>query len=199
MAFRWYIYILIYYKRTNRVSNRILSQAGSGNSVLFPQSTASLVCFWHRWVTCFHHVTTKHSALIVGEIIQEKTASAFTAEGFCQHTWDISGVWIDGSMDGLWSLNVIEGAAPTVFFFTEAWQSHQIPQTTWSVWSSLGRFDDRKVVECISLFCPSAPPEPRSKLPVDRLYDGIDVLKDWAEPFTCRLFASSAQAYVRAS
>lgn len=116
MAFRWYIYILIYYKRTNRVSNRILSQAGSGNSVLFPQSTASLVCFWHRWVTCFHHVTTKHSALIVGEIIQEKPASAFTAEGFCQHTWDISGVWIDGSMDGLWSLNVIEGAAPTVFF-----------------------------------------------------------------------------------
>ena len=40
-----YIYILIYYKSTNRVSNQILSQAGSGNSVLFPQSTASLVCF----------------------------------------------------------------------------------------------------------------------------------------------------------
>jgi len=40
-----YILILIYYKRTNRVSNQILSQAGSGNSVLFPQSTASLVCF----------------------------------------------------------------------------------------------------------------------------------------------------------
>ena len=79
--------------------------------------------FWHRWVTLFHHVTTKHSALIVGEIIQEKPASTFTAEGFCQHTWDISGVWIDGSMDGLWSLNVIEGAAPTVFFYWDLTES----------------------------------------------------------------------------